>query len=222
MTEKDRRHYSENTMRERSPLVGYIRRVRNSKESLGTQTLDNPGLIDNWGDDLIGYRDLTISSLPRLEADLGVAFLARLLNKYNIPIVEWGKDANKTLRHLYDELTTQESLLTGSSNGKIIRLVRAVGVDVFYQDYTGNLYRLLEDSQVFETEKKRSRRLKTSVAEKVFPGEDIEIAARRAIREELGISGDLRIRADKLVEDSRMSNSYPGLPSKYKYYLYNL
>src|SRR5438128_905057 len=123
MTQKDRRRLPGNATRERNPLVGYLRRVRDSQESLSTQALDNSGLIDYWGENLVGYRDLTTSALSKLDPDLGMAFLVRLLNKYNLPIDEWGKDSNKTLRHLYNELITQESMLTGSDNGKILRLV---------------------------------------------------------------------------------------------------
>lgn len=145
--------------------------------------------------------------------------LEALLIRYNVCVTEWGKGNAKTLRHLLDELISDESSLV-TCNGKIKRLVSAIGVNVFYQK-DGVTYKLHEDKQVFSDGRVRKRNMKHSVSEKMTPDEKPSLAAIRGIKEEL----DVQINWYELVDTgeeikTRESLSYPNLQSEYVIFEY--
>ena len=113
--------------------------------------------------------------------------LKALLTSYSIAIDEWGYCESKTVAHLLAELHKSESTLQETEDGKLLRVVRGVGINVFYQD-KGRLLRLQETRQVFSDGRGRRRDLSTSVGEKMKPDESPNEAATRTLTEELGIS----------------------------------
>ena len=58
--------------------------------------------------------------------------LSELLARYHVPVEKWGQGQAKTFGHFYKELENGESSLT-LRNGKLIRMVAIVIVDVIYK-----------------------------------------------------------------------------------------
>lgn len=222
MQEPDRKYNFSDKLGDSSQLSRHLKIYRKLDNSNIIEPLDSAELIEYWGHDFVNYRDVASNTLSNLAIEMGTDFLINLLAQYRISTNSWNKGSAKTPHHLYDELISRESILLESINGEILRLVRAVGINIFYRNYKGELYRLVEDEQIFNDSRRRNRTLNSSIAEKVLSQENAEEAARRAVREELNILGDLHISPDKIIEETRISSSYPGLPSKYKYYLYTL
>jgi len=57
--------------------------------------------------------------------------LKALLTSYSIAIDEWGYCESKTVAHLLAELHKSESTLQETEDGKLLRVVRGVGINVF-------------------------------------------------------------------------------------------
>jgi hypothetical protein len=154
-----------------------------------------------------------------IDKNMSIIDLEALLIRYKVSLTEWGKGNTKTLRHLLDEIHLEESSLI-ICNGKIKRLVSAIGVNVFYQN-NGITYKLHEDKQVFFDGRTRKRNMKHSVSEKMVPDENPTITTIRGIKEELGV----KINWYELVstgEESKIreSISYPNLQSEYVIFEY--
>jgi hypothetical protein len=146
--------------------------------------------------------------MPSIEA------LEQLLVSHGVSVADWGTGSAKTPQNLLDEITCGESRLHLDDVGNLRRSVSAVGVDIFFIDPRQGMFRLVEAEQLFRSGRRRRRRLKTSIAEKLLPGERPIEAARRAIEEELGLSTvglRLKCRGSEVVEEN--SGSYPGLCS---------
>lgn len=139
--------------------------------------------------------------------------VTKLLQDHNVPISEWGTGEAKTLRDLVTEILTGESnlMIIGS---EVFRQVEIVHVDVRYAtDYVEKV--LYEAKQVFADGRTRERHL-SGVSEKMIPGEDPTSAAKRALSEELGINTNLNIESLSSTEETKPSQSYPGLNTQYK------
>ncbi|PIA41036.1 hypothetical protein AQUCO_02300071v1 [Aquilegia coerulea] len=132
----------------------------------------------------------------------------------------WGmKPGTKNIHNLWLELSQGESSINvDSAIASPIRTVHVVTVKILNQ----NRGVLIEAQQELSdgTFRERFRPL----SEKMKPGEDVEIAVIRAVKEELGsiIQGDIgsivRIvpgSYEKKVEEKESSVSYPGLPCCY-------
>ena len=136
------------------------------------------------------------------------------LEKYGIPVNTWGQGATKTLQQLEKEIANGESEIV-EENGTITRRVSVLTIDVFYVDESGKTMKLKEQKQVFKSGDIRERQLSTSMAEKLKSGEQPnEAAVKRAIAEELGITGKVTISAGQPSTADTSSPSYPGLPSQ--------
>jgi hypothetical protein len=140
--------------------------------------------------------------------------LSDKLKEYKIPVDSWGKGSAKTIDHLWDELESKECVVK-EEGGRLIRCVEFVGVNIFYKDKSGNIYHLKEDRQEFKDGRVR-RRETSSMSEKTKPGENPVEAAMRGLQEELNV----KVTAGQLINKkdfskSEVSNSYPGLESKY-------
>ncbi|KAF5185184.1 Ring-h2 zinc finger protein [Thalictrum thalictroides] len=131
----------------------------------------------------------------------------------------WGiKPGTKNIHNLWLELSQGESLISIDSGLLPIRTVNVVIVRILNEN--GSV--LIEAQQELSdgTFRERIRPL----SEKMKPGENVESAVIRAVKEELGsiINGDIgsivRIvpgSYEKKVEEKESSVSYPGLPVCY-------
>lgn len=145
--------------------------------------------------------------------------LAALLRQHGVDVNRWGTAAAKSVEHLRRELEQGESVLL-EEDGQLVREVAVVEIDVVGPREE---VRLHEDRQEYRDGRTRRRSLGGALNEKLHPGETPDRAARRALREELGIS-DARLALVPLdtVEDERESPSYPGLRSRYLVWRYRL
>jgi hypothetical protein len=144
--------------------------------------------------------------LEPLELDRLKAALAAFLPVY-------GKGNAKDFAALVQEIQIGDCQIVWE-NEQPIRLVDVVLVIVF--SHKGE--RLIEAYQEFVDGRIRQRGMQ-ELAEKRKPGESPEAAARRAIREELGIAGDglqfEKITTEGQPEKATESFSYPGLKTCY-------
>ncbi|MCX6721553.1 MAG: NUDIX domain-containing protein [Candidatus Staskawiczbacteria bacterium] len=136
-----------------------------------------------------------------------------LLAQYNIPTEKWGTGSAKTLDHLVKEVVDGETVLEVDESGELVRKISVAFVDVYYDDATtGKKLILVEEKQVFKDGRERRREPKASLAEKIKPGETPDQdAVRRAIQEELGISGPIPAAEKRREENTKETGSYPGL-----------
>jgi hypothetical protein len=95
----------------------------------------------------------------------------QLLRRYNMPLDQWGKGEAKTLDNLLEEIENGEAVLIEDEAGELVREISVVWMTVFYSDESGNRYRLIEEKQVFDDGRERTRDLSISVGEKMKPGE---------------------------------------------------
>lgn len=131
-----------------------------------------------------------------------------------IPLREWGAGDAKTISDLYSEIRHGESVLL-MERDKLIREVGIVKVDIFYKDSSGT-YKLAEDYQEFYDGRKRTIKHDCPVGEKMKPNETPVQAFTRALKEELCITQPIQGRAVKARIITKVSQSYPGLTSRYK------
>jgi hypothetical protein len=141
--------------------------------------------------------------------------LQKQLESANIDTSKWGTGQAKTLTHLQKEIESGETILVTGETGELLRQVVVGGADVYYESPDGKKYRLKEDRQVFKDGRERRRDLGQAVSEKMKPDENPTDAMIRGIREELGISGEIKLTETGTDEQTLTSPSYPGLLSKY-------
>lgn len=140
--------------------------------------------------------------------------LEEYLLDFNIPLDQWGKGYAKTLDHLLSEIQSGECKII--EDGKtLLRKIEFVMCEIFY--YEGEtLLKLIEEKQVFNDGRTRIRDKESSVSEKMIIGEDPIESLVRGIEEELGISiQESQIRPEKGIEKIEVSQSFPGLMTKY-------
>lgn len=125
----------------------------------------------------------------------------------------WGSiPGSKTVHNLFLELSRQETLLLLDPS-----LLRAVNVATLTISNPRRPSSVLLESHQLMSDGSVRRRMRP-LSEKMTPGESVEAAAERAVREELG--PDVRVRVDMgtyevRVEEKGSSVSYPGLPARY-------
>ena len=149
------------------------------------------------------------------EFDYDINNLKIKLNKFSIPIDNWGTGKSKTIEHLFDELKNEECFLT-EIDGTLVRSIEFVGVKIYHNE-NNERWILKEDRQEFNDGRIRRRNMPSSVSEKMKFGEDILKSAIRGIKEELGVdisTNQLSKRKDLFYDGG--SVSYPGLKTKYK------
>jgi hypothetical protein len=136
--------------------------------------------------------------------------LKEILDKYGISTLDWGRGESKTINHLFLEIIRGETKLT-PYKGSLLREVSALSIVVKYGDL-----KLREDYQEFNDGRRRRRKMRASVAEKLdINDRDLISAVKRAISEEL----DIKINDNQIIKlnddiKMRMSMSYPNLLSK--------
>jgi hypothetical protein len=138
-----------------------------------------------------------------------------VLNPADIPYEAWGSSSTKTLQHLFEEITSGESVLVPDDKHIIKRQVSVVGINVLYETPAGDRLKLEESKQVFKNGMARVRTLPCSVSEKMTDSEKPYDAAIRGLREELSLNGDFSLSYDGQSVESDVSPSYPGLHSEY-------
>lgn len=147
--------------------------------------------------------------------------LRALLLDHGVPVDDWGKGKAKTLQQLSEELVDGECSLVLTEN-KVHRVVEACAINVFGM-FDSARHCLVEVKQVFLDGRERSRKLSTSLGEKLKPGEDPDRAVLRALEEELhvGVPGKI-VRLARERESPRASDSYPGLLTEYIFHRFDV
>lgn len=159
------------------------------------------------------HRPETGQENPELE-EIRRTTVARL-TEHAIPFENWGKGSAKTLDHLINEVAEGETVLEVAASGELVRKVSITYVDVWHTDPSGRRWKLVEEKQVFKDGRERRRTLDGSIAEKLKAAEvPDQHMVNRAIREELGIEGDVSAVANGSSEVTQDSPSYPGLTMK--------
>lgn len=120
----------------------------------------------------------------------------------------YGKGQAKDFESLITEINQGESVIIWEGN-KPIRLLQVCRVRVLCGEQE-----LYEDRQQFADGRTRKRGIR-GLAEKLMPDEAPEVAAVRALKEELGIVEEVPIIPDGTQQEEKESPSYPGLLSRY-------
>jgi len=131
--------------------------------------------------------------------------LESTLAAYRIPTGNWGRDGAKTIDDFWNELQVGESALRLTDESELIRLSWTVKVNVFCRR-PGGIFRLVEAGQ-YEAGNWRPRNLHNSISEKrralrhgrLDIGETAVAAARRALKEEIGVRKPLTLRLTKHI-----------------------
>ena len=148
--------------------------------------------------------------------------LKKALVEAGIPVEEWGTGKAKTINHLFDEINAGECTLV-RQEGKLIRTLRSLAINVFYRTPAGNRIILVEDKQVFTDGRVRQRSLESSLGEKLVPSEIPEHVVRRTILKELGIEGVFGFTAERpWTKGPVVSLSYPGLETFYQFFAFSV
>ncbi len=147
--------------------------------------------------------------------------LTELLLSHNVEIEAFGTGSAKTLAHLLKEVQSGETVLEDNGDGRLMRRVSVLGINVF-AEHDGVRLRLIEDRQVFNDQRVRSRSLSTSIGEKLQPDEDVALAVGRALQEELSISAFTVLTHPQKRTEIKESPSYPGISSTYTTYEVNV
>jgi len=147
---------------------------------------------------------------------MNITQLRRILEAHNIPLDEWGKGKARTVEQFLKELNSGESLLT-SVDGELFRSSQGSVVEIHYFDC--NLrqhYMLTELHQILANGRIITRDIPFSIGEKILPNESSLDAARRAFKEELGITEKIALR-EKIgyTQGPVPSTSYPGIITSY-------
>ena len=152
---------------------------------------------------------------PKSKENHPLLSLQEKLTSAKIDTSTWGKGQAKTLQHLQREIDDGEAIIIKKENGTLLRQVEGGGSDVYYTSPTGKKYKLREDKQVFNDGRERRRHIGQAVSEKMKQSENPIDAMIRGIKEELGIGGEINLTALDIVEETKDSQSYPGLRSTY-------
>lgn len=149
-----------------------------------------------------------------------VDHLASFLQSYNIDTSQYGTGDARGLDILLHQLQTGECKLI-TKNGQLMRVVNGVGIQVYYQDKGVNLY-LKETVQIFADGRVKKIDKPFSVSEKMFPDEDVIIAAKRGLLEEIGVMSELDLKnLGSASFDPLPSKSFPGLVSQHHFHAFS-
>lgn len=161
-------------------------------------------------------KNIEISGDEKLEQRaLSLEQLKEQLKKANIDIGQWGKGTAKTVEHLLKEIKEGETALTTSKRGELLREVMVATADIYYTSPEGRRFKLEEKEQIFNNGRKRKRKLAPSISEKIKVDERPNRAITRGIKEELDVTGEIKLQAIRVDEETIESPSYPGLLSHY-------
>lgn len=149
----------------------------------------------------------------KVTTHLDMSATKQLLQRH-VDFTRFGIGSAKKLTDLLEEVEKGETILL-EENGRLVRQVSVVTINVFV-DVNGDLYRLVEDRQVFDDGRLRRRNLPSSISEKLHRDEDVLIAISRALKEEIGVSEfTILTSAPSTSVEKKESSSYPGIVSYY-------
>jgi len=164
-------------------------------------------------------------SIEMISTPTTVESLRRILEDENISTTDWGKSKKtKPLSKLFEEIKNGETKLA-NINGKLKRIVDTVSAKIY--DNPQKAYLLYEEGHYNQKMEKLKDRGNPDIREKMNEGEDPREAVKRGIAEELGEKYSTNIRffkgapaidIDKVDIKEENSNSYPGLPARYRWY----
>jgi hypothetical protein len=150
--------------------------------------------------------------------------LKALLKRNKIPTHTWGRGEAKSFDCLCTELTTDQCVVYQDLGigGGLRRMTSNVAVNVFYKTKK-ETFGLIEEKQVFHDGRERHRSLSTSIGEKMKKGKTPLAEVRRALSEELMISGSVDIRERGIVmTEPKEAQSFPGLITVHLNYLFDV
>jgi hypothetical protein len=156
-----------------------------------------------------------VSSLMPAPIGMRVRALGRYLKSNNVDPSTFGKNQAKTLQELSAELTTGESSLMRSPQGRVIRLVDVVLLKITQAD-TGSM--LVVTKECGAANAGVDVALNRLPGSKRRPDENPFLAAKRVLERQIKISeDDVRLDAGmvQIVEENKDSPSYPGLRTVY-------
>jgi NUDIX domain len=151
---------------------------------------------------------------------LSIVDLVKSLLAVGIDLDKWSPSlGTKSVTDLQAEIDAGETQLQ-LIEGILTRIVKVVHVTVRVE-IGDRSFILVEDKQIFFTGAVRERGLEC-LAEKMTNDEQPEIAARRALREEIGLNfeGELVSIGEEIQQQS--SPSYPGLSTQYQIFNYQI
>lgn len=150
------------------------------------------------------------------------AEVAQTLTDSGVDVTLWGQPGTKSIEDLAREVADGDCELV-EADGGLLRCLRVLRLDVFYDPDTGDRLHLKEDRQEYANGGPARRRgLTSSLGEKMRVGEVLgEEIVLRALKEELGIETpvDVDISLFSYEEELATSRSFPGLPTHYDNYL---
>jgi hypothetical protein len=144
--------------------------------------------------------------------------LREWLGGHGIDTSAWGTGQYKSVSDLWAEYQSGETVLGEDLPGRTTSVVKVIIRN------EGRV--LIEVAQTLASGERRSRN--SVPTEKMKPGESVRQAALRCVREELGITiddagdGSSRDREVPVAVELGLSPSYPGLPTRYAFYEYEL
>lgn len=146
--------------------------------------------------------------------------LNNFLQTHRIPIEQWGMGEAKSVQDLLLEIERGETTFV-EMQGELFRHVKVLNLAIIHVADDGMIYRLYEDHQKFSDGRIRTRKrmLGTAVSEKMLIHEEPEQALQRALKEELQINSLYGIDTMQTVTETKESSSYPGLKTKYDFYV---
>ncbi|MBI4132416.1 MAG: hypothetical protein HY474_02175 [Candidatus Sungbacteria bacterium] len=147
--------------------------------------------------------------------------LRSALERSGIPTARWGTGAAKPIESLLEEIRLGEAVLVEDANGRLIREISVVCLEITRLGFT-----LKEQFQLFYRDRrKRQRNLDTSTGEKLKPGETPEAGIRRLIEGEFPV---LLLQRPEDVQKTGVryreseSESYPGLITRYQLHFFTV
>lgn len=155
-----------------------------------------------------------------LQLDAEVNKLTQELTQSGIDIATWGQGEAKNVRNLAIEILQGEAVV---QNGT--RIVSVVDASIKYVDNFGRAYELRQEKQVFSDGRIRFRdHLEgISISEKIAWEESPLEALSRGMFEEFGIKNYSLVSQNPIFsEQIQLSQSYPGLISKYNLYFFEV
>lgn len=142
--------------------------------------------------------------------------LRKLLRAGGVDDSPFGVGPTKSIDELLEEWKLRETEFVFEGD-VLIRRVRRAQVRILFKDADGVWHVLVETLQRFSNGSTRKRRRKWSVVEKRIGDEASLAAAKRGVKDELGVEvSEKRFRRlGKVVEKAEPSSSYPGLVTRY-------
>ena len=140
------------------------------------------------------------------------AELKEFLIKKDIPIDTWG--TYRTLSDLFREISKKEACIS-IEDPRIVRNVTVVNAIIRSENYV-----LLQYKQTFRNGETKQR-LKLP-SEKALMDEDVVVALKRMVNEEVGIETNSEFSFLEKYEKKMEAVAYPGLINKFEFITYDL